>query len=116
IIKWRKSKVLVITGCGRSGTTFSSKFLKGAGLAIGHERLNLHGIRSWYLVSNEGRVPFGPSDRDIKSLDLVVVHQVREPLAAISSMLSIGRLSWTFFCKEIPIADSDSKVLKAMKY
>jgi hypothetical protein len=50
-------------------------------------------------------------------MDKVIIHQVREPLASISSMLSTGSPSWKFLSGEIPISiKNDSKILRAMKY
>lgn len=112
-----KNQLIVVTGCGRSGTTFSSKWLKEAGFDVGHERLGKGGVSSWYLCSGSSKVPLGPSYSDIKDLNLLIIHQVRDPLDAISSMQATGKPSWRFLSKEIPINnDIDSKVLKAMKY
>jgi hypothetical protein len=113
----KRRKIICITGCGRSGTTFSSKVLKQMGLSIGHERLRKDGISSWYLVSKNKKVPLGPSLHDLRKMDKVIIHQVREPLASISSMLSTGSPSWRFLSGEIPISiKNDSKILRAMKY
>src|SRR5690606_31869 len=50
-------------------------------------------------------------------LEKVVIHQVRNPLPAISSMLAMGSPSWKFLSSEIPIdLQLDSKILRAMKY
>ena len=112
-----RRKILVITGCGRSGTTYSAEFLSTLGLRIGHERLRRDGIASWYLASAQATVPFGPSMRQIGSLDMLVVHQVRDPIQAIASAQVIGRPSWEFLAEEIPIdLDGDSRLLMAMKY
>lgn len=117
LITLRRKKIIVITGCGRSGTTFSSKLLRKCGLIIGHERLYINGISSWRLVSDLKKVQLGPSYSDLEDLDKVVIHQVREPLAAISSMLAIGSPSWKLIAQEIPVdLESDSKILRAMKY
>lgn len=116
-IRLRKSKIILIIGCGRSGTTFSSKYLGSLNLKIGHERLYLNGSSSWYLVSDKKKVSIGPSFYDVKDLEAIIIHQVREPLGAISSMLSTGSPSWHFLSNEIPInLEKDSKVLRAMKY
>lgn len=108
---------IVIIGCGRSGTTFTSRWFKNINIKIGHERFLRDCISSWYLTSEQNKVPLGPSFGDLLKIDKVVIHQVREPLKAISSMLSTGSLSWHFLAKEIPVNPSnDAKVLMAMKY
>lgn len=113
----KKRKLIVITGCGRSGTTYSSKVLKQIDIEIGHERLKKDGISSWYLASKKNKVVVGPSLNDLKRFDKLIIHQVREPLAAISSMLSSGSPSWKFLSTEIPIdIQQDTKILRSMKY
>lgn len=113
----KKDKLIIITGCGRSGTTFSSKVLRRMGLEIGHERLRKNGVSSWYLTSKRKKVQLGPSLYDLRSFNKIIIHQVREPLASISSMLSTGSPSWRFLSNEIPISlEKDSKTLRAMKY
>jgi hypothetical protein len=107
---------LIIIGCGRSGTTYTSKKLKSLGIDIGHERLKKHGISSWYLVSDQKKVPIGPNFKQIEKLGFPFVHQVRNPLNAISSMQAISWISFKFLSNEIPIDfKNDSKILKAMK-
>jgi len=108
---------LIIIGCGRSGTTYTSKKFKSLGIYIGHEKLNKHGVSSWYLVSDQKNVPIGPSFKQIEKLGFPIVHQVRNPLSAISSMQASSWISFKFLSNEIPIDfENDSKILKAMKY
>lgn len=112
-----KRNIIILTGCGRSGTTFSSKWLTEAGLKIGHERLLKDGISSWFLVSSKKNVLLGPSLYDLRHFKKSIIHQVRNPLNAIASMQASGHLSWKFLANEIPINYSeDSKILMAMKY
>jgi hypothetical protein len=114
---YKNRTIICITGCGRSGTTFSAQVLRQMGLNIGHERLRKNGISSWYLVSKNKKVQLGSSLYDLRKMNKVIIHQVREPLASISSMLSTGSPSWKFLSKEIPISiENDSKILRAMKY
>lgn len=113
----KNKTLIVITGCGRSGTTFSTKLLDQMGLRIGHERFKRDGVSSWFLVSQIDKAPLGPSLKDLKKHKPLIIHQVREPLAAISSMQSLGSPSWRFLESLIPISlQNDSKVLLAMKY
>ena len=87
------------------------------GYDISHERLRKDGISSWYLVSDQKEVPLGPTYKQIKKLNLILVHQIRHPLMAISSMQAMGKPSWKFLSNEIPInIGKDSKILMAMKY
>ncbi len=107
---------LKIIGCGRSGTTYTAKTLQQLGLDFGHERLRLNGIASWYLGSGQARVPFGPSMKQLAWLDVPVVHQVREPLSAISSCLAIGKPSRYFLRNESPVFWAESRLCFAMRY
>ena len=108
---------LAIIGCGRSGTTYTSKMFSSFGIDIGHERLKKDGISSWYLVSDQTQVPLGPNYFQIKKLKIKIVHQIRDPIKSISSMQSMGKPSWNFLANEIPIElNEDSKIVKAMKY
>ena len=112
-----KKQGLAIIGCGRSGTTYTSIFFKSIGIYIGHERLKKDGISSWYLVSDQHKVPLGPTYYEIKKLDLVIVHQIRHPLQSVSSMQALGKSSWEFLSDEIDIdLTNDTKILMAMKY
>ncbi len=107
---------LLVTGCGRSGTTYTAKLLQTLGLKFGHERLGMHGIASWYLGSKQKKVPFGPSMQQLAWLDLPVVHQVREPLSAISSCLAIGKSSRRFLEEESAVFRATSRIGFAMRY
>lgn len=116
-IKKRAHSRIMIIGCGRSGTTFTSSLFEKNGYHLGHEMIAKNGISSWYLVSNMDKVPRGPSFNELKSFDIPAVHQVRSPLKAISSMLTTGWPSYKFISNEVPIDfDKDSKILKSMKY
>jgi len=99
----RKQPGIIIIGCGRSGTTHTSKKFQAFGYDVGHERLKKHGISSWYLVSDQDEIPIGPSFAQVAKFNIAVVHQVRHPLKAISSLQSTGWISWKFLSNELPI-------------
>ena len=113
---FRKRKLLVIIGCGRSGTKYASNIFKKSGFDVGHEGLGLNGISSWCLVPYTDLRVWGPSWKEIKSFDNVVVHQVREPLKTISSLQTFEEISWDFIGKFINFNRRDSRTLRAMKY
>lgn len=78
---------LIIIGCGRSGTTYTAKLLQSAGLDFRHEDIGVDGGIGWNLLLNPNLE--GAPMRRVRIPDnAVIMHQVREPLAAISSMLS----------------------------
>ena len=83
---------VVIIGTTRSGTKYMSKVFDRAGLHVGHEKFMRNGISSFALSAGYrlmGRKFMrGGSFRDLHKVYKVfrVVHLVRDPLKAISSM------------------------------
>jgi len=77
--------MFLITGCGRSGTKYTSKVLQACGLDIRHEAIGKDGAVSsiWAL---EAEKYVGRHARGSRSMFDVVLHQVRHPLQAIASM------------------------------
>jgi hypothetical protein len=83
------AKRFLITGCGRSGTLYTSQLLTAAGIPCGHESAcrvsgfmgmgQLTGEVSWYAAAYLAALP----------KDVVVVHQLRNPLAVASSWYRI---------------------------
>ncbi len=82
---------VVVTGCGRSGTAFAARLLRDLGLRVGHEA-----VFGPHLQAFDG---FGERDGDVSWLaapflrdlppDVVIVHQVRDPLAVVRSFSGI---------------------------
>lgn len=114
----RKNEKLVIIGCGRSGTKFTSSLFQELGIMVGHERLEKHGISSWCLVPDTYKMAWGPSYKLLDYLKMPVIHQVRHPLDVISSVRTVfsGNKSWKFIQKFIPLNGNESLTLKSMKY
>jgi hypothetical protein len=88
--------MFVVTGCGRSGTAYTAALLSTVGVRCGHERLftpwidappgpaaELDGDASWLAAPFVGAL--GASD--------LVVHQVRDPMAVVASLVGIGFFS-----------------------
>ena len=106
-----KEKKLLITGCGRSGTLYSTNLFSELGLDILHELdANTHpergrdGFSSWFLAVDDPHPPQGPSG--IGNEFEYVLHQVRHPLPVIGSfaqfILQKGSKSPEFIEKYIP--------------
>lgn len=114
-----EKKKLLITGCGRSGTFYSTEVWRQLGLDIRHERPFAHhgvmgedGAASWLMAVNDPTPPFGPSAADYE-FD-VVIHQVRHPLKVIASVaqfiLAKGRFARGYIERNVPqikIADDE---------
>ena len=81
-------KMIIITGCGRSGTLYMRKVFEVFGYDVGHEGLRQDGISSWYIVDP---YHFSIVNRYInrrentKDRDRVYIHLIRNPLDVISS-------------------------------
>lgn len=107
--------MICVTGCGRSGTTFSTHLFSKIGMDCPHEKLGKDGICSWMIgvISNEPYV--GPCYSDL-DIDTHMFHQVRHPLHTISSLQTFGNKTWNYIRKFIPIEPTDNIILKGMKY
>lgn len=110
------STYIAITGCGRSGTKYASLLLTNMGFDIRHEQYGRDGISSWCLAGACVSTPWGPGLLDLKKRDFVMAHQVRHPLAAISSLLTFSQRSWTFAADQCPQCHDSRKLVRAMKY
>lgn len=112
-------KLICITGCGASGTKAIAIILNRAGVQVGHERLLKDGMASWYVAV--GKTPLRGIDRQTYFEDFpkppIVLHQVRHPLATISTVQRFNRPSCDWIRAHIKeIKKSDSKLLFSMKY
>lgn len=108
--------MIAITGCARSGTAYASDLLCHLGYEVGHERLLADGIVSWPLAAATLESPLGPSPAKILTVASVVLHQVREPLAAIRSIQTLSATSWAFICETTPCRPDDALLLRSAKY
>ena len=121
---------LLVTGCGRSGTAFASRWLRERGLDVGHERSGEHGIVSWCLAACEKDWRCIPPATRMAKLDLpswhgevswrdeytAIVHLVRSPLDAIASATTIGAESWEWIAQHIELDPGWSPLKKAATY
>jgi hypothetical protein len=104
----------LITGCGRSGTKYAAALLSAAGLRIGHETMGRDGIASWLLAALPAAPGWGPSGEDFHFR--TILHQVRNPLAAISSMQTIQPTSWRYICQHVPCSMEDPLLFRCATY
>lgn len=115
--EFRNNQLVLITGCGRSGTTYISKLLTAAGCQVRHEKLGQKGCASWTMAVDADYTPWGPGARGIQFKH--VFHQVRNPLDVISSVYinikDIG--SWQFIGANTPeILPNEPFLAKCAKY
>lgn len=81
----RMKPAIVVTGCGRSGTLYMSKYFNAMGLGVQHEQHGVDGISSWYVGSPD-RANITKNYYSSKMRGIKVIHLVREPMAVMSSM------------------------------
>ncbi|MGA8165028.1 MAG: hypothetical protein WB791_08410 [Waddliaceae bacterium] len=101
--------VVLITGCGRSGTTYIANVFKKAGYDVDHEReTGSFGTSSWLALFEEDRI------RNYQ----IILHQIRSPLPTIASMHTANHaVVWKFVCTRLPqINKKDSLLTKCAKY
>lgn len=99
----------MVTGCARSGTTYTADVLRSAGVAAGHER----------VLTSDG-VQDEPHPLDVTCFapphlplaGVLVVHQLRTPLDVIASLVGRAMVTrrqpgsfWPFVTRHLPEAD-----------
>ncbi len=111
-------KLLLITGCARSGTSYIMKVLKKSGLIVGHESVRRDGVSSWLMAVDAKEVPEGEPRSGLVFEH--VFHQVRHPLKVISSLHSTHRpenIVWEYIIEHTPEIDlEDPHIVKCAKY
>ena len=103
--------MFLITGAGRSGSTYITKVLQQCGLDVGHHKMRLDGIVCSFYCFEADRYPTRqPAPRP--HFD-VILHQVRHPLRSIAS-IKTGR-SWKWTCQFLPV-DTTAPLLERCCY
>lgn len=106
IRKIPKRKKLVVIGCGRSGTGFSTRLFQELGLDIKHEEMGKDGTSSWPATL------WNHLPQEFEH----IFHQVREPLNAISSIQTFVEGSWRFIGRQNFFKLTDDKILNSANY
>lgn len=128
-------KQICITGCGSSGTKYITKVFNRMGLQVGHEKISIHGMASWYVAvgSNHERIIYSERDErynpnhtynthpcyDDFFSPPITLHQVRHPLKTISTLqrMRIYGMYWRYIRKHLPqIKYEEPRILQCMKY
>lgn len=109
-------RLLLVTGCGRSGTGYMTEFLRASGLDLLHEHMGNDGSVSWLMASEIDWAPWGPLSKEYKFKH--IFHQVRNPLKVIQSFYNVPpRATWEWICAVVPqIKLTDSDLIKCSKY
>ena len=111
-----EKRLLLVTGCARSGTAYIAKVLTRAGLQFGHESMRRDGLSCWTMTVESNWSPWGPLRKNIKFAH--IFHQIRDPLKTISSVYSREPpVSWKYIMEHVPeIHEDDSRLVKSAKY
>jgi hypothetical protein len=107
------SRLLLVTGCGRSGTKYTSFVLRRLSLDVPHERLGRDGVSAWTLGGPPAGRPYGPSG--VLRFEHVF-HQVRHPLHTIASATSFGAESWGYICAYTSCTPDEPVLVRAARY
>lgn len=104
--------IIVVTGCGRSGTSYITRVFQNLGLKVAHEKWGQRGMASWYIVAGGHYENFLKITHNRK---VVVLHQVREPLKVVSSFIRRDGIGW--ITRMVPeINAKDNPFIKCAKY
>jgi len=109
--------MLLITGCGRSGTHYTARLLQEMGLDVPHERVGKDGAASWKHIVSGNFVYVGKNreaEIDSSGFDRIL-HQVRHPLKVIASMQTFSDSTWTYMAKSIDLDLKAKPVKRAMQ-
>jgi hypothetical protein len=119
-----KNTFTLITGTGRSGTAYTSKCLMSSGHKIPHESFGDSGIVSWYAATDKESALKSWSLKRIEDYcrytkkELLILHQMRNPIDCISSLMTITdqSLEWIKKHEFVNISESDTMLQKCIKY
>jgi len=114
----RESRLLLITGCARSGTMYTARFLQANGLHVEHELDAPDGTVSWIMAvdspSKHWPCPWGPGPSGFRYKH--IFHQVRDPLKSIASLSHEPKKAWDYICAYAPeIKMDDPPLVRAAK-
>jgi len=109
--------MFLVTGCGRSGTKYTSTVLRSCGLDMPHEAIGKDGaVSSVWAIDLKAEQYYAPHSCGSRSLFNTVLHQVREPLKAIASIItgSMGAIHWVD--KHTPLHFEGDRIKWAAEY
>jgi len=104
--------MFLITGCGRSGSTYMTQVLQRCGLEVGHHKMGRDGTVCGFYCFDTDKYPVKSHPVPRPQFD-VILHQVRDPLKTVAS-LQTGR-SWKWTCQFLPIG-TDAPLLTKCCY
>jgi len=109
--------MIIVTGCGRSGTYYMALALQALGFDVGHEQWGTAGQVGFHAAVDLRGAKKGKPWRLERDTSDIVLHQVRHPLGTISSFQTAQGYSWDFICEHEKAIDRKAPlVLRCMQY
>jgi hypothetical protein len=99
----------LVTGCGRSGTHFTAKFLALNGLDMGHEATGAQGAVGWLCASPDFCRARG-------AVFHKTLHQIRHPVPTIASLQTFSARAWDYIFDLTPQCRHPSRPVAAARY
>ena len=105
--------MLYIGSTAKSGTHYTTEFLNRLGIQVQHEYPGRDGIVTWYTFGT----PLGfPSQLNIDVDNSICLHQTREPLTTISSLMRLDDDSWRYIRRAMAMDLARPLLQRAMEY
>ena len=104
--------MFLITGSGRSGSTYITRVLQNCGLDVGHHKMGKDGTVCGYYCFDAKGYPVKSHPVPRPHFE-TILHQVRDPLKSIAS-IQTGR-SWKWTCQFLPVSE-DAPILTRACY
>lgn len=99
----------LVTGCGRSGTHFTAKFLELNGVDVGHEITGTEGTVGWLCASPQFCQEQG-------AVFAKKAHQIRHPSSAIRSMVTMNANAYRYIFNYAPQCQHPDRFIAAARY
>jgi len=110
-----KNKDFLILGHPRCGTAYMAALMRSAGIKIRHENMGSKGISCWVFATDSN---WRRSTKNIKRSDFRfkhIIHNVRNPAQALSSILYTENVSLNFRKQHVHIDESLSPLSQAIQ-
>ncbi len=104
---------LFIGAVAKSGTHYTTEFLNRLEVQVGHEYPSFDGLVSWYIYNPPNEFPH---QFEFNQDECICLHQVREPLACISSRVRLDEPSSRYIRRWMQMDLSRPLLERAMEY